>query len=195
MRTGGRRAARTWRSGVAVAAALLTAGLWAPPIRAQAPRATIRMRPFTTPIVLDTLARSHEYSLEPWLAFRAVLAAFEAHGIPVTTRDSAQGLVANLRLVRSRSVGKLRMSQIVNCGAGLMGPNADQGRVTLAIGGFVGAAGPGRSTVGFAVTGSSIDLSGASIDPDACESTGYLEAQLAKLVTVRSGLDSPRDRN
>jgi hypothetical protein len=85
------------------------------------------------------------------------------------------------------------MSQIVNCGAGLMGPNADQGRVTLVVGAFVDALAGGRSRVGFALTGSSIDLSGASIDPDACESTGYLEARLAELVQVRVTLDTLRN--
>ena len=180
--------------GVAVsAAAMLVVAAGAPPLAAQTPRATIRMRPFTTPIVLDTLARSHEYAAGPGVAFSAALAAFDAFQIPVTTRDSSKGLIANLRLVRSRSLGKLRMSEIVNCGAGLMGPNADQGRVTLVVGAFIDPVAEGRSRVGFALTGSSIDLSGASINPDACESTGYLEAQLAKLVNVRVTLDTPRD--
>jgi hypothetical protein len=176
-----------------VGAAVLTLATGVRSLEAQAPRVTVRMRPFTTPIVLDTLARSHEYAAEPALAFAAVLAAFDAFDIPVTTRDSAQGLIANLRLVGSKSLGKLRMSQIVNCGAGLMGPNADQGRVTLVVGAFVDALAGGRSRVGFALTGSSIDLSGASIDPDACESTGYLEARLAELVQVRVTLDTLRN--
>lgn len=161
------------------------------PAAAQAPRAVVRLRPFPHPVVLDSLARPHEYEAPPGAAFHAAIAAFETLRIPVTTRDSAAGVVANLNFIRTGTLGGAPISRYLNCGQGLTGAHADNHRVTIVIAALIDALPGGRSRVGFGLSGSSRDMTGHSVEPNACETTGVLENRLADL--VRSHLASPRE--
>lgn len=161
------------------------------PTLAQAPRAVVRLRPFAHPIVLDSLARPHEYDVAPAAAFGAAIAAFAAVRIPVTTRDSAAGVVANLNFVRTGTLGGAPISRYLNCGQGLTGAHADNHRVTIAIAALIDPLPGGRSRVGFGLSGSSRDMTGHSVEPNACETTGVLENRLADL--VRSQVVTPNE--
>lgn len=154
-------------------------------VRAQAPRAVVRLRPFTHPVVLDSLARSREYDAPAGAAFRAAVEAFGALKIPVGTRDSAAGVVANLNWVRSGSIGGAPISRYLNCGQGLTGPHADTHRVTVVIAALIDPLPGGRSRVGVGLSGASRDMTGHSVEPNACETTGVLEHRLADLIQSR----------
>jgi hypothetical protein len=166
----------------ALAALTLLAAL---PAAAQAPRAVVRMRPFTRPIVLDSMTLAEEHAAPAGEAFRAAEAALTAFRIPVTTRDSAAGLLANLKLVRNGTLAGVPLSQYLNCGQGLTGQYADVHRVTLVVAAFVDPLPGNRSRVGFALSGAAIDMAGHSVDPNACESLGTLESRLGSAVRDR----------
>jgi len=170
-----------------VLTAMTAAGLGAAsPIVAQvAPRIVVRMRPFTAPIVLDTLARTHDVERAPAAVLDAAVAAFESFKIKTEIIDSARGIVANLKFVKTGRLGGVQLSRFVNCGMGITGPNADGSRVTLAIAVLVDPLSGARARFGIAIVGSAINMTGNSVEPNACLSTGVLEEKLADIIQNR----------
>lgn len=170
-----------------VLAALTAAGLAAAaPIAAQvAPRVVVRMRPFTAPIVLDTLARTHDVDGTPSAVLGAAVGALESFKIKAEVVDSARGIVANLKFVKTGRLAGVQLSRFVNCGTGITGPNADGSRVTLAVAVLVDPLSGSRARFGIAVVGSAINMTGSSVEPNACLSTGVLEEKLTEIIKNR----------
>ena len=168
---------------------LLAAGLPARSVSSQAQQGrtvSVRLPAYGTPVVLDTVeAPRHEEPAMRAAVLWAARKAFEELEIPVTLTDSTRGLIISADLSLVRRLGKLRMSQIVDCGTNLNGPIADQYRVRMAIAMFVDSIAPSSSEYRIAVAAGSQSLEGATRPPLACSSTGVLEERIAKLLSKK----------
>lgn len=111
-------------------------------------------------------------------AMAALLAAYEAVGIPTAIADSAAGRVGNLRFVTRRRLAGAPLSRFVSCGTSLTGPRADSDRVQLRVLSTLRTGTGGWSLVTTTVAAQATDVSGTSADPQLCASTGALERAL-----------------
>src|SRR5690349_15057567 len=147
---------------------------------------SVRLPAYSSPVLLDTVETQtrHEDAMRPAVLW-AARKAFEELEIPVTLTDSARGLLISADLSVVRRLGKLRLSQIVDCGTNLNGPIADQYRVRMAIAVFIDSVGPSASEYRIAVAAGSQSLEGATRPPLACSSTGSLEERIAKLLSTK----------
>lgn len=151
-------------------------------------RARVSLLGFDGQLALDTIAAPYEVNAAPAAVFRALDEAFKGFTIPVTTRDSASGLIGNPMYRRTRSFANAPASKFLNCGSGMTGPNADQMRLTIAI---IAIVDPGKTagttTLRVGMAASAEDVIGQSRPPIACGSTGRLEAAIADLVKKQTG--------
>ena len=108
-------------------------------------------------------------------AMAALLAAYEALGIPATIADSAAGRVGNLRFMVRRRLGGTPLSRFVSCGTSLTGPRADTDRVQLRVVSTLRHVAGEWTRVTTTVAAQATDVSGTSADPQLCASTGALE--------------------
>ncbi len=147
---------------------------------------SVRLPAYNTPVVLDTVdTQTHHEDAMRAAVLWAARKAFEELELPITLADSTRGLVISADLSLVRRLGKLRMSQILDCGTNLNGPIADQYRVRMAVALFVDSLGPSASEYRIAVAAGSQSLEGATRPPLACSSTGVLEERLAKLLSKK----------
>lgn len=151
-------------------------------LTAQDYRAVARLRPRTAPIALDTIAVPYEIAAPPSGVFPAVRAAFQSLGIRAEVEDSVRGLLGTEKLVRRGTLAREPLSRFFNCGAGLVGPNADRYTLTIAVAAFVDPLPGDRTRLGLATTAMGRDVEGASLDPVGCETTGLLESRVAAAV-------------
>ena len=178
------------RISLRAAAALIAALSAVPTAGAQANRVVVRMRPYATPVVLDTLAIPFDFPVSHGQTWSAVRAAFTALRIPITTSDSSVGVMGNLRFTASTIFAGHRMSHWVDCGStAALGNNADRFRLTMAIAALVDARGNAAATARIGLAASGLSVDGSSMDPVACASTGLLEARLAE--EARKALTGP----
>lgn len=122
-----------------------------------------------------------------WLALEE---AFKALDIPVSYSDQAAGELGTVKAKVMRRLGKQPLSNYLQCGEGLTGPNADSYVVYLSVAGFVKPAANDQIAVATLVTAHAIDLPNGRNDVMYCTSTGRLEDKIGKAVQKRLGAKS-----
>jgi hypothetical protein len=140
---------------------------------------------FDHPVRLDTLNSRRTMAGNRVDTFRATRAAFEALKIPMTHVDSARGYLVNLEYTRMRTLAGHRMSELLNCGLGFNGPNADEFRITMAIAGIIEPHATDQATLRVAFAAGARSVEGVSKPPVACASTGVLENRIVQFVQNR----------
>ena len=146
----------------------------------------MRLPAYESPVVLDTMETlRHREDVTRAAVLFAARKALEELEIPVTYSDSTLGIVLNAELSALRRLGKLRMSQILECGTNLNGHIADQYRIRMAVAIFVDSIAPSASAYRVLVAAGAQSIEGASRPPLACSTTGMLEERVAKLVGTK----------
>ncbi len=164
------------RAAASISAVVLASALAASAAPAQ--RATVGLRAHTERIVMDTVGQEIEMAFETGRVYHATVVAFESMKIPVTLSDSGRGLVGNLQLIKSGSLGGAPFTRWINCGSTMTGPRAATYRITMPIVAMLDATGPGKSRVRIALVAQAQDMQGASTEPVLCSSSGALEKRL-----------------
>jgi hypothetical protein len=156
---------------------LLAVALAAGTAAAQLPatRVWVTLPGFPAPIALDTIMTPTEIDAPAGKLWAASERVFYDLKIATDTRDSVKGVVGVVRFAKSNYIGDMRMSQALNCGMGLTGPNADNFRINMAIMAIVTPISATRSRYGLAFIGSALDMRGNSSDPVTCSTTGRFE--------------------
>ncbi len=155
------------------------------PAHAQTRRIVIQLPGFGAPIFLDTLGTWQDVFANADDVYRTLAGVYSALMIPDNLRDSVGRYVGNTAFRKSRSLAGGPMSRLVECGAGMTGPNADSYRINLAIVTRVEPVGEGKARLRSALVASGEDISGPSKELVACGSTGALEAKIHALVIQR----------
>jgi hypothetical protein len=101
--------------------------------------------------------------------------------VPLSVDDSVTGIIGNLRLVKSRTLGGKPMSNWLNCGGDVSGPLANTGRVTLALVSLVIPQGD-STAIRTALIAAAQSMEGAQRDAVSCYTSGQLEQQMFKRV-------------
>lgn len=116
----------------------------------------------------------------------AIRRAYETVGIEVKHEDPRKREIGNLDFWKQRSLQNQRLSRFVSCGTGFTGPNADSFRVYFSVVTTVTPAEGGGSVLRTAVVATAADIASGSPDRVVCETTGALEALIAR--NVKAGL-------
>ncbi|HMN10543.1 MAG TPA: hypothetical protein PKC83_17335 [Gemmatimonadaceae bacterium] len=173
---------------VAVAGAVGLGMALATAVAAQAPRPRVKFRAYPVEVALDTLVFARDTVAAPMgETFAAVRATYAALKLPREWADSANGQLGTLRARMTYRLGGERLSVYFNCGQGLTGANADTWRLTIAMVTFLQPASDGRTRVGTGLVAEAQDMSGTSVEPAMCGSTGLLEERILKDVRARLG--------
>lgn len=155
-------------------------------VAAQAPRPRVKFRAYPVEVSLDTLVFARDTVAAPMgVTFAAVRATYAALKLPREWADSANGQLGTLRARMTYQLGGERLSVFFNCGQGLTGANADTWRLTVALITFLQPAGEGRTRLGTGLVAEAQDMSGTSVEPAMCGSTGLLEERILKDVRAR----------
>jgi hypothetical protein len=163
----------------------LLLGLPAPPVQAQNYRARVQLPGFRLPVALDTLTVNTEFDAPYSKVFLAVQQALFELKIPVSMADSARGLVLNGEITAIRRWAGAQPSAYINCGSSMTGLNADNYRLTLAVGALLTPLTAERTRLGVALVASGRDITGDSKDPVNCGSHGTFEHKVAELVKAK----------
>jgi hypothetical protein len=107
--------------------------------------------------------------------------------IPVTIENPASHQIGNASFVKSRQMGGQRMTEFVNCGSGITGPNAATYRITMSLMTDVNANGSGGTKLQTTFISKGQDVTGGSSDMIPCGSTGRLELTLIQRVKAALG--------
>ena len=151
---------------------------------AQPRRINVMIRAFRDPIMLDTLAIWTDIPGSPGEVFSAARRVLDSLKLPVTVADSAHGLLLNPQFVTRTRVAGQRMSWALRCGTGMFGDYADEWRITMAYAVFIDPVAAGTSRLGITVVAGATSVQGTSKDPVMCGTTGALEADIAKRVSL-----------
>ncbi len=135
---------------------------------------------------LDTIGTAVPVSGSSARIFHALRSVYADLKIPLTLVDSANGWLGTLQLVRTYTLGPMRLSRALDCGSEMTGPVADDSRVELAVVTFVLPEGPENSSLRTAVVASSQSLNGEQRDRVQCSTTGYLEEWIRGRVLLRA---------
>jgi hypothetical protein len=147
-------------------------------------RTVISLPGHAAPILLDTIGILREVNGSPARAYAALALAYQQLRIPVGIEDESRRYIGNLHFTRMRNLGGAALSQLIDCGAGMTGPRADQYRVHFAIVSRIDSLGAGLSRLRSTVVAGAEDVQGSSKDPVKCGSSGRLEARISELVTL-----------
>lgn len=168
---------------IALAASLASA--LAPALaHAQVPKIRAAVPGYQTAVSLDSVATNVDILASRGALFAATSGVFEELKIPIDTRDSLQGIVGISRTDKMRSFAGMRMSQILDCGAGMTGLNADNWRIYMTVYAFVEGK-EDKSKLHVAFVAGAKDVEGASKDAVSCGSTGAFESMFADRVKKR----------
>jgi hypothetical protein len=161
----------------------------APPARAQSSTMSIHvgLPGFYTPVLLDSVAVAFTIDGSRARVFAAARATLGDLGIPLTRIDSLRGTLVNVNLDARRRLSGKRLSELLSCGTGLIGENADRFRVTIAVAAFVDSLAPEQSRLRVAFAAGARDTEGSSKPPVTCGSTGAFENMLGERVARRLG--------
>ena len=124
---------------------------------------------------LDTIGHAVTVAGKRADVFHALRSVYADLQIPLTLVDSANGWLGTLRLVRTYTLGPMRLSRALDCGSEMTGPVADDSRVELAVVTFTLPEGANATSVRTAVVASSQSIGGEQRDRVQCSTTGYLE--------------------
>lgn len=131
------------------------------------------------------------FTTPPDSTFRAVVAAYATLGFDAPLVDPSGRVIARQKMLfRSRFQGN-PLSSIFDCGTGMLGARADQGRILADITTRVVPSGSG-SSVSTIIQAALTPNEGASRDPVHCVSNGQLEERLRREVTLNLGLPYER---
>ena len=142
---------------------------------AQRARPIVTFPGLTTPVALDTAGNTIRIAASPGVIYTTLRAMYGELKVPLEVDDSVSGMLGNLRMLRIRSLGRTRLSQVVNCGGGMSGPLADNARVQMAMVSMLKPITPDTTEVRTAVVAAATSLEGASRDPIGCSSSGQFE--------------------
>jgi hypothetical protein len=112
----------------------------------------------------------------PTTVWAAVKQAYQSLGIPVTVENPASQQLGNMSFVKSREIGGTRMSEFVNCGMGMTGPNADAWRIDISLLTDVERMTPSGTNLRVTLKAQGKDVSGGSSYLIPCASSGRLES-------------------
>lgn len=169
---------------VVMGLALLAAG----PLAAQGRNVDVRLRGYEQTVRLDTLAVWTVIPASPAETYAAARAVLESLKMPVTTADSARGLLFMSPFNTSRRIMGKRMSWALYCGENLGVPNADGYRIHMSYAVYLEPTMDRQTRLGVALAAGANNVDGAFRPALGCGSTGALENELAMLVRARSQL-------
>lgn len=106
--------------------------------------------------------------------WRTAVRVYAALDIPVTLADIAHGQLGNRSFSKRRTLGPRRMSELLNCGSGQLGANADSYRIQMSLSTTLSSRN-GQTLVETLLIAYGEDVSGDSTSPAQCASTGALE--------------------
>jgi hypothetical protein len=121
-------------------------------------------------------------SVPPSTAWPLVKGAYQALGIDLNVDNPTMHQMGNSNFWRTRTVGPLRMSELVECGMGMTGRKADTYRIYMALLTMVNPDGKGGTSLQTTLTAAGQDMSGTSSDRIVCGSTGKLELTIHDMV-------------
>lgn len=119
-----------------------------------------------------------------WAAVKKVYTDLE---IPVTIENPTSHQIGNANFVKSRQMGGQRMTELVNCGSGITGPNAATYRITMSLMTDVNGNPNGTTTLQTTFISKGQDVTAGSSDQIPCGSTGRVEQMLLTRVKAALG--------
>jgi hypothetical protein len=119
-----------------------------------------------------------------WLAVRKVYAELD---VPVTVDNAVARQMGNGDFYKSRQFGGRPMTEFVNCGSGVTGPNAATYRIYMSLLTTLVADGKGGTTIATTLSASGRDLTGGSSDKIVCGTSGRLESMFLDRVKAKLG--------
>ncbi len=174
-------------SGVILAVTLIAATV-APCAQAQETRQRISLPGWRQPFPIEDIVVDFTIDAPRPAAFAAVIAVFDDMKIPTAIRDSVTGMIGTMNSQPLNFFAGRRLSQVLDCGYGSTGPNADSYKLTVVFLALLDASGPSRTKlrIGFVAAGK--EPVGQNILQ--CGSTGRLEEAFSAAVSKR--LANPR---
>lgn len=178
-----RLATRPWLNASLLALAFVSA---VHGVHAQTIPVRVHLPGYNQPLSLDSAAtRPEAIAASRDVTSAAVKAVLEELSVPVTTEDTAAGLVGNTGFTLLRRLGNERLSKYVSCGVGLNGPQADTWRVTMALMVWIDDAGGSASRVKVGLLAGTRDVDTGSRRSAGCGSTGVLEVLIVDRIRKR----------
>jgi hypothetical protein len=116
--------------------------------------------------------------------WRALLAAYDSLGIPITSVNEKTHVVANEGFKLRQRLGKTSLSRYLDCGATQIGANADSYDVHFAITSRVVEGAPGAASISTTVEAAAKPITFAQ-DYSRCITRGTLETRLVDLVKAQ----------
>lgn len=117
-----------------------------------------------------------------WVAMTDVMKQLD---VPVSYADRAAGEMGTVKAKSYKRLGKYALSDLLRCGEGASGPNADMYVVYVSVAAFV-KAGPGKETsVAAFIGGDAVDLPNGRNDVVPCSTSGQFEGKFAALLKKR----------
>jgi hypothetical protein len=132
------------------------------------------------PTISDSLGAA------PDQVYKALIVVFSDLGIPATSVNPSEGLVASTNRRVARQLRGTPMSRYVSCGQVMTGPRADHDAVDLSV---ISRAKPGQPSgtyVETIVVATAVDPSGIG-NRHPCHTTGALEARVHRAVRAALG--------
>jgi hypothetical protein len=151
------------------------------PIGAQQPRAKVILPGFRAPVWMDTTGQSRTLDAPAGTVMDAVAAVFSASELPMEVRDDRALILGSFQVKTQRRFAGERLSQLLDCGVGTRGPNADAYRVHLALVALLTVQGE-KTQLRVAFAAGAQDFAGPLADPVSCSSTGRLETRVLDAV-------------
>ena len=177
-------ATRPWLNASLLALAFVAA---AQGVHAQTSPVRVRRPGYNQPLSLDSAAtRPEAIAAARDVTIAAAKAVLEELSVPVTTEDTAAGLMGNTGFMLLRRLGNERLSKYLSCGVGLSGAQADTWRVTMAVMVWIDGAGRSASRVKVGLLAGARDLDTGSRRSAGCGSTGALEVLIVDRIRRRA---------
>src|SRR5262245_33307413 len=126
-------------------------------------------------IKMDTVSTWAMVAGSPKEVFRKAQYVYGSMKLKTTLTDSVGGIMGNTGFNHSGALAGQRMSYWLGCGTGMMGPNADRWRVTMAILTSVEPAPNDSTRLRTVIIATARNMAEGSADPSNCNSTGKLE--------------------
>src|ERR1043166_1608056 len=137
-----------------------------------------------TGVVLGERPRASSMSITaaPNVAAVAVRTIYKQFEIPIPTDDPKTHQIGNNQFHRTRTFAGQPMTEWLNCGSTMTGPNAASYRIYLSVLTDVVPDGHGGTNLHTLVVASAQDMAGSSNDAVTCGSTGKFEAMFLERV-------------
>jgi len=117
-----------------------------------------------------------------WVAMTDVMKQLD---VPVSYADRAAGEMGTVKAKTYKRLGKYALSDLLRCGEGASGPNADMYVVYVSVAAFVKAGAGGETSVVAFIGGDAVDLPNGRNDVVPCSSSGQFEGRFAAALKKR----------